>query len=185
MERTWIYRAGIWSSFINSPRQSPSGYTLIEISVVLLIFGLIVSIFLPGFYDITGGDLKSTSRRIIGTIQYSYDEAIGSRQIHRLNYDIREGSFWVTILKEGGEFVAADPNIFQKISLPRNVHFKDIMTPHGGTVTDGNAFTQFFPAGRVEKTIIHLSNNKNEVMTLEINPLTGRVKVYDGYIDTR
>lgn len=185
MGRIWIYRAGIWNRINKRRKHRSSGYTLIELSVVLLILGLILSIFLPRFPGMAGGDLKTTSRKIIGIIQYTYDEAIGRRQVHRLNYDIREGALWVTILKEDGEFVEADPNLFQKISLPRNVLFKDIKTLHAGTVTEGKTFTQFFPAGRVEKTTLHLVGNKNEETTLVINPLTGRVKVYDGYIDRR
>ncbi|MBI5746862.1 MAG: prepilin-type N-terminal cleavage/methylation domain-containing protein [Nitrospirae bacterium] len=180
-----IYRAGIWNKINKRHRHRSSGYTLIELSVVLLILGLILSIFLPRLTGIAGGDLKTTSRKIIGIIQYTYDEAIGRRQVHRLNYDIREGLLWVTIMKEDGEFVEADPNLFQKIFLPRNVLFKDVKTLHSGTVTDGKTFTQFFPAGRVEKTTLHLVSNKNEETTLVINPLTGRVKVYDGYIDLR
>lgn len=185
MGRTWIYKAGIWSRSISRPKYRPEGYIFIELLAVLLIFGLIISIFIPRLPDITGGDLKSTSRKIIGTIQYIYDETIGSRQIHRLNYDIREGTAWVTILKDDGEFVSADPNIFKKISLPKNVRFKDIKTSHAGSATDGITFTQFFPVGRVEKTILHLIDNKEKEMTLAINPLTGKVKIYDGYIDIR
>lgn len=185
MGRIWILRAGTWSRSINRPRHLADGYTFIELSIVLLIFGIIISIFLPRLPDITGGDLRSASRRIIGIIQYTYDETIGRRQIHRLNYDIREGSYWVTILKEDGEFVGADPNTFKSISLPRNVHFKDIKALHAGTVTDGKTFTQFFPIGRVEKTALHLIDEKKEEMTLVINPLTGGVKIYDGYIDIK
>ncbi|MEK6576726.1 MAG: prepilin-type N-terminal cleavage/methylation domain-containing protein, partial [Nitrospirota bacterium] len=86
-----------------APLNRSFGYTLIELSVVLLILGLILSIFLPRLPGIAGGDLKTTSRKIIGIIQYTYDEAIGKRQVHRLNYDIREGVLWVTILREDGE----------------------------------------------------------------------------------
>lgn len=185
MGRIWIYKVGIWIRFINRTRYRSKGSTLIELLVVLLIFGLVISIFIPKLPDITGGDLRSTSRKIIGTIQYTYDETIGSRRIHRLNYDIHEGTAWVTILNENGEFVSADPNIFKKISLPKNVRFKDIKTPHSGTVTEDKAFTQFFPVGRVEPTILHLIDNKEKEMTLAINPLTAKVKVYDGYIDIR
>lgn len=185
MEKIWIYRAGTWIRFINNPKYRSKGSTLIELLVVLLIFGLIISIFIPRLPDITGGDLRSASRKIIGNIQYVYDETIGSRHVHRLNYDIGEGTAWVTVLKDDGEFVPADPNIFKKIDLPRNIRFKDIRITHAGTVTEGKTFTQFFPVGRVEKTVLHLIDNKEEEMTLAINPLTGKVKVYDGYIDIR
>ena len=54
-----------------------------------------------------------------------------------------------------------------------------------GKIQEGEARLLFFPDGSIERSLIHLRNEKNEVYTLEINPLTGAVKIYDRYIEQK
>jgi hypothetical protein len=52
-------------------------------------------------------------------------------------------------------------------------------------VSDGRVHTQFYPSGRIDRTLVHLAraNDERDAMTVEINPVTGRVKVYAEYRD--
>ena len=56
--------------------------------------------------------------------------------------------------------------------------------PHG-KIQEGEAFITFFANGCVDRSLIHLRNEKDEVYTLEINPLTGHVKIHDRYIEQK
>ena len=69
---------------------NPSGFTLLELMVVLLVIGLVVAITFPKFQELAGGDVKRVSRKLIGTIQYLYEEALANRRIYRLNYDLTQ-----------------------------------------------------------------------------------------------
>jgi hypothetical protein len=65
--------------------------------------------------------------------------------------------------------------------LPDIVRFADVNTLKQGKVTLGVAYTDFYPVGRVDKTTVHLTDERKENLTLVVNPVTGRVKVYEGY----
>lgn len=169
-----ILRAGIWSR---------KGFTLIELAVVLLIAGLILLLSFPRMQRLFGDDLRNTSRHLIGTIRYIYSEASANKRIYRLNYHLTEKKYWVTVLDENGGSVLATDIITKKVFLPGKVQFQDIYTLHNGKVIEGEAFTQFYPEGRVDSTVIHLKDADKNLMTLIVNPLTGKVSVHDKYVE--
>ena len=67
----------------------------------------------------------------------------------------------------------------RSVRLPPGVRFTDISTPRGEQ-REGVAYTDFFPTGWVENTLIHLEGGA--VVTLKLLSLTGEIKVYEGYV---
>jgi general secretion pathway protein H len=159
-----------------------NGFTLLEITVVLFVFGLLLLLVYPKIQTLTENGLQTASRHLVGTIQYLYHEAMANRQVRRISYDLQGGAYQVQAINSLGESATAT-SLGGRVKLPRGVAFQDVVTLHQGKVTEGEAFTQFFPAGLVEKTVIHLKDEDQHVITLDINPLSGRVKVYEGYIE--
>ena len=45
--------------------------------------------------------------------------------------------------------------------------------------------THFHPTGFAEPSIIHLGTDSNQKATLMIEPLAGRVKVFDDYVEQK
>jgi len=162
---------------------NPIGFTLLELMVVLLVIGLVVAITFPKFQELAGGDVKRVSRKLIGTIQYLYEEALANRRIYRLNYDLTQQQYWASTLQESTASTQREVSVFPKTTLPTGVMLEDVVVLHEGKVNRGETFTEFYPIGGVEKSIIHLRDDGGEIVTLEINPLTGRVRVYEGYRD--
>ena len=159
------------------------GLTLIELSAVLLILVVLLAFLTPKFRDLTEYQIKSSSRRLAGTIKYLFDEAAIRHNYYRLNYDLKKGEYWVTYLDEAKEF-KEDPSVLSsRVRLPGNIHFEDIVTQHRGKVYEGETFTQFFPNGWVEETIIHLGDKRERHYSLLVMPLTGRVRIYDRYVE--
>lgn len=159
------------------------GFTLIELSVVLLIVAVFLTFLTPQFRELTEYDIKSSSRRLAGTIRYLFNEAAIRHKHYRLNYDLKKDKYWVTYLDDAREF-KEDPSILSSsVRLPGNIHFEDIMTQHRGKVYEGKTFTQFFPNGWVEETIIHLGDTRERHYSLLVMPLTGKVRIYDRYVD--
>jgi general secretion pathway protein H len=158
-----------------------SGFTLLELLLVILILGMTAALVLPRVASMGAGDLKWTSRHFAGLIQHLANESSKTKQTYRLYYNLENGAYWVAALKESGEFVeVTDPFIARRV-LPQQISFEDVVTPQQGKVDHGEAFTQFYPMG-VEKTWIHLKEGSRK-WTLVINPLTGRVKVFNEYVD--
>ncbi|MEO5656126.1 MAG: prepilin-type N-terminal cleavage/methylation domain-containing protein [Nitrospiria bacterium] len=162
----------------------PRGFTLLEIVIVVFILGLVALVVAPRLHRFTGGDARSAARELAGLVDGLVQEAVASHTIYRLNYDVDAEVFWVTALTQTGGVLEEGPPR-PKRALPADVRFADVMTPHQGVVTQGKAFTQFFPSGRVTRTTIHLKENERNDSTLMINPITGRVTVLDGYQEGR
>lgn len=161
------------------------GFTFLEIVVVLFILGLLLLLIYPKFQSLTEDGLQTATRHLVGVIQYLYHETIATRKIHRLSYDLKASGYRVSVVNSNGELASPAPILERRVSLPRGVTFQDVVTLHQGKVTEGEAYTQFFPVGLAEKTVIHLADRGKRVFTLEINPLTGRVKVYEGYVEIK
>ncbi len=161
------------------------GWTLLEIAVVLFVLGLVLLITYPQLRALSGGDLNTSSRRIVGTIRYLYQESIASRRVLRLNYDLDQERYWITARREDGEF-GPPPDILQlPIELPPRIALADVETLQNGKVATGRAFTQFLPEGQVDRTVIHLQDDGGRSRTIVVNPLTGRAKVYDRYVEEK
>ena len=170
-----ILKAGIW--------KSEDGFTLIELSMVIIILGIVSVFAVPRFKDLLWhGDIKGAARQLSGVIRYTQNKAAMSKVRHRLNYDLDAHRYWVTMSDAHGAFVEDRSILLKSISLPHKVRFKDVFTSREGEEIHGVAYTEFIPNGLAEDTIIHLENDEEKFFTLMIKPLTGNVKVYDRYI---
>jgi hypothetical protein len=63
------------------------------------------------------------------------------------------------------------------IYMPNMVRIRDVTVGDLGTFRTGIVATQFYPEGYVDPTLIHLIDLSGHVMTLALNPLTGRVAI--------
>jgi len=153
-----------------------AGFSLVELVAVIFVLILLVAIAYPKIR--IGGDLKTVSRQLIGTIQHAYSSAESEKEPYRLHYDLTYGEYWVTVASTAAEGdTSEDVKPDQPRRLPNGIRFAKIETLHFGTVVDGRAFTHFYPVGRVDPTVIELQNEDHETLSLSINPLTARVTV--------
>lgn len=171
-----MWKAGTWS-------KGEWGFTLIELAFVLFVIGLVVAVTFPKLTGFGRGDLKRTSRHLIRTVQLLVDRAEATKRLYRLNYDLKKQEYWATVLQGEGEFVSVDPALLTRVTLPEPIRISDVTTLRQGKITEGEAYTQFYPNGLVERTLFHLTDQKKETITLIIQPLTGRVKVLEGYVE--
>lgn len=157
---------------------------MIEITIVIFILALVALLVTPKLQRFAGGDARSSSRELAGVVSSLVQDAVAAHTIHRLNYDLDAEEFWVTTLVSVGGVLEEGPPVGSKRRLPADVQFEDVATAHQGLVTSGTAFTQFFPSGAVTRTTIHLRDEDEATYSLSVNPITGRVVVTDGYVDT-
>lgn len=157
------------------------GFTLIEIVVVLVLLGTLLGLALSK----TGlnAGLPSTSRQLIGAMRDAVSAASATQRSHRLNLDLNRGSYWITEMTPDGEHPPANPLLARPIVLPSRITIQDVSTWQQGRVSTGLAFIQFFPTGRAEPAVIHLTDADQNVTTLRLNPLTGHVQALDHYVD--
>lgn len=68
---------------------------------------------------------------------------------------------------------------YQNVSLGRGVQVIKLLVPHEPEpVTQGEGSVHFFAGGLTERAVIQLGDGRGAVYSVEVHPLTGRVKVH-------
>jgi len=74
-----------------------AGFTLVELLVVMAIFGLLAVLGTQGFRSLAKSDLRSSSAHLSGAIRYLFDRASTTGKIHRLVIDLADGKYWAEV----------------------------------------------------------------------------------------
>ncbi len=77
--------------------RSQAGFTLIEISVVLFIFGLMLVIVLPRLPDLTATRAEAGADRLATLISYLSDEAALRGRTYRIDFDLERESWDIRV----------------------------------------------------------------------------------------
>jgi prepilin-type N-terminal cleavage/methylation domain-containing protein len=183
-ERTGMSQTG------SKKRDDQRGFTLFELVIVIFIVTLflgLVSAPIQGIF--AGGDLGKATRMIMSEVSRLRGEAAFTRTPQALILNINENSFYPYELTEDRSLEDRLKDTQQvsrwKQELPPGVQFEDVVVLSKGKDQEGEAFIRFFSNGAVEHSLIHLRNSANEAYTLEIIPLTGFVRIHEGYIEKK
>lgn len=160
------------------------GFTLIEMTLVVLLLGLLANLTLPLLSSMEVDRLNATARRISGTVKYLYNEAIMTGLEQRLVFDLADNSFITAQLDPDGE-LRENSGPGRRYQFPESVRIESIFQPQRGERREGQITTAMLPGGWLEETIIHLRNDKDRQMTLRLVPLTGTTELFEGYRDLR
>jgi general secretion pathway protein H len=175
-------RTDPWTAGAVFARHLPdqSGFTLIELGVVVLLLALFSILTIP-LFDATGiGKLGSSARQLKGTIKYLFNEAALTGREHRLIYNLDRGTYRARILEADGEIVDLS-GLGRETELAGDVRFRDLQLPDRGTFTEGEVTVRIHPTGWIEETSVHLEDGSGSEMTLHIMPLTGTAEIFEGY----
>jgi len=163
-----------------------SGFTLLELSIVLLIIAIAAGFVIPRLRNADSAALVSSATRLATTARYLYEEAAFRQRPMRLNLDLDKHAYWVTVLSDDPddpEFVVEDGPLSRPSALAGSVAFADVVLPALGMVHEGLVFAQFLPEGYADPLVVHLTNIRHEFATVAIEPLTGRTRVAAAYVE--
>ncbi len=161
-------------------RKLNKGYTLIELSIIILLIGVILVFTLPKLDNLGDTKLRTTARQLAGTIQTTYDEAVIKKRPYQIVFDIANRTYSFSEISDEESSGISDSG--KKTTLPDKVYIKDIVLEAEGEITEGSVTIRFYPDGYVDKNTIHLSDGKKD-FTLVTAPLTGKVKISEGYVE--
>ncbi|MBX9766307.1 MAG: prepilin-type N-terminal cleavage/methylation domain-containing protein [Bdellovibrionales bacterium] len=184
------------------------GMTLIEIMVVLLIIGSVISVIAPKI----GGrrdQARAALRQLTVISKQLHTLAVLKQQTYRLamrfsedkskphQYWIESSSSKVTLRTAEGQkeyedkmrgskeqkpqaAFSKDTTLMKKErELPSGIFFKAVEVDGQAPILTGEAYVHFFPQGLGQMAAIRLTDRKNINWTIEVHPLTGDSKVHD------
>lgn len=164
-------------------RSLASGFTLLELTIVVFILTVISAFALPRFADLSGVELGATTRRLSQTIRYLYEEAALRGTVYGLVFDLEnQVAKVVRIDSESGEFVEDDASLSRPLAMPEGVRMIAVILPSVGRLQEGVVPIYFYPEGFVDRAWIQLADRHERAFTLIVDPLRGRAEVADGLV---
>lgn len=162
------------------------GFTLIELTIVIVILGVMLSLIIPRLGELGEANLKRSARHLTGMIRFLHDEAQARKKSLRLRFDITEGRYWVEVLTFNIKDKTAEYKPYSSVmategSLSGETAFRDVKVASHPE----DPYIEFSPEGWVDPTLIHLRDNEGRDFTLVVNPLTGNTEFSEGYIEER
>jgi prepilin-type N-terminal cleavage/methylation domain-containing protein len=162
-------------------RARVSGFTLIELVVVIALLGTMLFFAVPRFQDVMAGDdSKKISQWIMLKTQMLKEQAISSQKTFTLHIGLESGKFWIS--SEGMEEEAVQEAEEKGFSLPEEFRVTDVEFPIQGSVTAGRADIRFYKGGYSDKVMIHIEDDDNNQYSFLIEPFLTKVKLYEDYV---
>ena len=166
---------------MSPPHRSQRGFTLLEVSIVLLIIGLLIALAIPRLPDITSTRLQASADKLAVTLGYLSDEAALRGRVYRLSLDLDRGNWRVTVTAPyaTGDIAAGfveewDPYIRAE-QLPPDVRLDSV---ESGTnrYESGTAELIFTPDGNGLPVKVVLAAGLH-TYTVSYDPISGRTTV--------
>ncbi|MCW8860350.1 MAG: prepilin-type N-terminal cleavage/methylation domain-containing protein [Deltaproteobacteria bacterium] len=152
-----------------------SGFTLVELLVVIVVLSLVSLISLPLLADRGEGEEKLKMRRIAGTVKQLYNEATLTRDEHLLTFDFTRNSMLAYRLRSSGGVIEKEPFGSEITLSPLRVQQIDIAGK--GSFRNGQISVRVFPLGWMEATQIELQRGNGTGVHLSFSPLTGTTTI--------
>jgi prepilin-type N-terminal cleavage/methylation domain-containing protein len=161
------------------------GFTLLEISLVLLLLSVVLVVVVPRFRDRSRAELLAHAHRLELTFRFLRNQAVLSGVAYRLHFDLDQQRYWVALDEPGSmdllQFASEVGSLARGVSLGDAVFVSDVSLPlEGIKIAQGGIFTLFYPDGSVDPVIIHLATAR-EVYTLWFDPRSQRLRGRSGY----
>lgn len=152
-------------------QRNSKGFTFIElilVSIIILVLaGLSTPIFKSPFQTFR---LKDTCQTIVQLMRYLQAKSIAERKPCRINFDLAQGSFWLT------EQADTSPAEFKRIKGRWAKIFK---APAGISIESQNSVVTFYPDGSSDKAEIKVSCGRGEAFLISAGRNINYVSIED------
>ena len=165
-----------------SRSSNAGGYTFVELIVVMVLMGLMLTLTVPRLRESLLTDtLKSTVRKMVGTISYIRNEAVREHKPYVLHFNFDANTVWAeypNMTEE--EYARAKKEAF---SFPKEALLMDVWSKGEGKKGNGETQIRFSERGYVKQSAIHIGSEDGKKYTIVLSPFLGRVQVLEAYIE--
>jgi prepilin-type N-terminal cleavage/methylation domain-containing protein len=159
------------------------GFTLLELIIVCLLISVSLAFSVPNLRQALVIDqLAANSRKVIALIQQVRNLAAQKQQPYLVYFDLDRKKIWyqqdVPASKEEKKQGIPHPNI----QLSPSVRIRDLQIGTAEKKMSGDTTLWVNKQGYVEQTILHLTDDQDNVITLVLSPFFSTIKAYDTYI---
>lgn len=158
-----------------------SGFTLLELLVVLVILSFAAALVAPRLPLARDMELKSSARRLAASIRYLGERAVCGKTPYRLRLNISAGSVRITRRLASGDELPPEDELLTREILGSGIAIGDVTTARLGKLSEGEVIVDIGGAGITDPLIIHLQSEGGQAFTVAALPGNGRVKVMAGY----
>ncbi|NVM21204.1 MAG: prepilin-type N-terminal cleavage/methylation domain-containing protein [Desulfobacterales bacterium] len=165
-----------------NPINRTKGYTLIELTVVVFLIGIMLALSVPRFrYGLFSDTLKVATRRMIGTVKSLRNKAVQDQKAYRLHFDLESERLWIEWNQMTNEEQAVARG--KASGLRGGIRILDVCRTGKGKSDVGETAIHFTKKGYVEQAVIHLGSDDGRAHTIELSPFLGTIKTYDKYVE--
>lgn len=139
-----------------SKKSHNSGFTLIEIIIVLSLMGFVFTIAMPAIFGPSANEIAGKLGRLTADIRAAYDEAVLKRKYFRLVFNLASGDYWLemtesTNVKFGDDRFEVDPTEDQEkeVKAEFESQFLEYEDLAGETIHDPDSDKQIKPESPV------------------------------------
>jgi prepilin-type N-terminal cleavage/methylation domain-containing protein len=159
-----------------------TGFTLIELMVVMLLISIILAVAIPRF---EGGFLqdpiKQFSRKMISIVRTLRSAAVQTQKQQTLIVDLNTQQLYVASQAMQDETEPVAPK--KSFKLPDSLALVAVEFPSSDPITTGNAQIHFYPSGYSDHAFIRLESGNDDRYTFVVQPLLPKVKLFEEWID--
>lgn len=163
-------------------KKSVSGFTLIELMVVMLLISIILAVAIPRF---EGGPFqdptKKLSRWMINTVRHLRSAAIQKQTVQTLVIDLNNQRIWISHAGMSEEALSAAED--KAMTIDKSIQIRSVQYPDREQLTYGAVEIRFYPQGFSDRALIQLETDDAQRLTFLIEPLLPKIKILEEWIN--
>ncbi len=166
-------------NFRRTPIAGESGFTLLELILVLSLMAVIAGLVLPAFSGIVQRmELRSSIKEITTALRYARSKAVSAKVPVIFQAEFEKSRYWLEEPQTG--------TISEVRSLAKGIIFREFFDGED-TLTDGLISIVYFPRGNTSGGAFRLSapkeDDEREWFEIEIDQVTGKSKITNNPFD--